>query len=91
MFYAKILNNEVVEYPYISKNENESDCVEVELTPIPICEINQNFVFDGIEFVNNAWRQKWRIESATQQQIEIRQMAQEKIAKMSFEELASIA
>lgn len=90
MFYAKILNGQVIQYPCSIENGAPSECVEVQLTSAPFCETYENVVFDGLECVDAVWRQKWRIEPATQQQIENRQLLQAQVSNMTFEQLASI-
>ena len=90
MFYAKILNNQVIKYPCDIEDASIGETVEVQYTPWPANTIEENVVFNGIECIENAWKVTWKIEPASELQIQKRQAGQAQIASMTFEELATL-
>jgi len=91
MFYAKVLDNQVIKYQCNIEDDSIGETVEVQYTPWPLNTIEENVIFDGIECVENVWRIKWRVEPASELQIQTRQRAKIKMASMTPEEIHSIA
>jgi hypothetical protein len=91
MFYAKILNGNVISYPCTQEEIANGNCVVVQMTQMPNCTIEQNVLFNGLEYINGVWQQKWKIEQASTQEIEKRQATQLTIASMNQNEIASVA
>lgn len=90
MYYAKVLNNEVIKYPCDIEDASIGETVEVQYTPWPSNTIEENVVFDVIECVDNTWKIKWKIEPASELQIQKRQEAKIRLASLTHEQLASI-
>lgn len=90
MFYAKIVNGNVVSYPCTESEIQEGNCVVVQMTQMPECTIEQTAIFDGIECINDVWQQKWKIENAPLETVEKRKITKAKTESMTANEIASI-